>query len=537
MRFGRQARFAAMAAAALVIASGCGGNEAADSVDATAATTTTAPATGDDVTTGGEVVIGVEANPATIDFVGNNGGAIDSATDYTFSMMYEGLTALGADGGSVPLLAESVEHNDDYTVWTAKLREGVTFTDGTPLNAAAVVESYRFRADPANCKCAASYEGMTFEATDDMTVQVTLTEARTRLDETRLTDAIASPATLKPGYDRNAEPVGTGPFKLTDRAALQFERNENYWRKDEAGKALPYLDGIRLAPISDPSVRLAALRKGEIQVMEVLDGPTLNLVSADDEFTVDRSGAGGTTLVIANTRSGPASDQEVRDALALSVDREALAQSYAESASVPAFSFFTDEFTFDITGEFPDRDLDKAKEMVESIKARLGDDALKIKIVCAKIPEAEALLPVAVNQLKEAGFDATLTFLDVGEYAAQVLGGGGSWDLACSRVPPIDASPADLSNYLVTGRGPNVAKYSNPEIDALFDQEQKAVDLAERTEIFQKVSDAVVKDKPYVPLLFSQVAAVARKEVQGVRTSDRFWPTEVDVDRIWLKQG
>jgi ABC-type transport system substrate-binding protein len=61
--------------------------------------------------------------------------------------------------------------------------------------------------------------------------------------------------------------------------------------------------------------------------------------------------------------------------------------------------------------------------------------------------------------------------------------------------------------------------------------------LAERTEIFQKVSDAVVKDKPYVPLLFSQVAAVARKEVQGVRTSDRFWPTEVDVDRIWLKQG
>ncbi len=524
-------------ALALAVVAGCGGNEATNTQEAV--TESTAPATTipDKVNTGGQVVVGVEANPATIDFVGGNGGPADPATAYVFSLLYEGLTNLGPDGTAQNVLASSVEHNDDFTVWTAKIREGVTFTDGTPLDAAAVVSNYKFRADPANCRCATLYDGITFEATDPMTVQFTLATPQARLSETRMSDPLVSPATLSPGVDRNKTPVGSGAFRLTDRTALQFERNDKYWRKDAKGRALPYLDGVRLAPIADPSVRVAALRKGEIQVMEVTDGPTLNAVSADESLIVDRSATGGTTVVVMNTKSGPASDQEVRDALALAVDREALAQSYAQSSSVPAYSFFSDDFPFKVTGAFPKRDVAKAKALVESIRGRLGPDALKLRIVCAKIPEAEALLPVAVNQMREVGFDATLSILDVGEYAVQVLGKGGGWDLACARTPPLDANPADLGVYVRTGSGQNAAQYSNPEMDKLFDQESTAVDVGERTKIFQQILDIVVRDKPYVPLLFNQVGAVARADVEGLSTPNRSSPTVVDLTTLWLKAG
>lgn len=527
---------AAMALTLLLLA-GCGGNEVAG--DQQAAPKSTAPTTIDTkgVVPGGSVVVGVEANPASIDFVGGNGGPADSATAYAQSMLYEGLTMLGPDGTAQNSLASSVEHNDDHTVWTAKVRDGVTFTDGTPLDAAAVVASFRYRADPATCQCASQYDGMTVEATDPMTVRFTLTSPHARFAETRMSDPIAAPSTLEAGVDRNKAPVGTGPFRLVDRDALQFERNEHYWRKDDQGRTLPYLAKVRLAPIADPSVRLAAIRKGEIQVMEVTDGPTLNAVEADKGLTVLPSARGGTTVVVANTRSGPTSDQEVRDALALAVDREALAQSYAQSSSVPAYGFFSDDFAFPLKSSFPKRDVTKAKALVESIRSRLGPDALKLRIVCAKIPEAEALLPVALNQIREAGFDATLTFLDVGEYASQVLGGGGGWDIACSRTASLDANPAELGGFLTTGSAANVAKYSNPEVDALFKQEQSAVDVGERTGIFQKISDIVVHDKPYVPLLFNQVGAVARKEVQGVQATNAVWPTMVGLDRIWLKAG
>lgn len=261
-----------LALALAIVAAGCGGNKVAGDQQAAPQSTTTTTSTPENVTTGGEVVVGVEASPASVDYVGGNGGPADSATAYAQSMLYEGLTALGADGTAKESLASSVEHNEDYTAWTAKVRDGVTFTDGTPLDAAAVVSSFKFRADPATCQCASRYEGVTVEATDPMTVRFTLASPNAHFAETIMSDQIAAPSTLKAGVDRNKTPVGTGPFRLVDRNSLQFERNDKYWRKDDKGRSLPYVDKVRLAPISDPSVRLAAIRKGEVQAMEVTDG-------------------------------------------------------------------------------------------------------------------------------------------------------------------------------------------------------------------------------------------------------------------------
>ena len=95
--------------------------------------------------------------------------------------VFDTITAATKDGNFVPYLAESVEPNEDFTVWTVTLREGVTFHDGTPLNAEAVVKNFETqRADPLVGLAVAPFypaEGAT-TIVDDLTVQFNLTQAR-----------------------------------------------------------------------------------------------------------------------------------------------------------------------------------------------------------------------------------------------------------------------------------------------------------------------------------------------------------------------
>jgi len=103
---GRHPMRVAAVAMALAVLAGCGGNQAATEQEAAPSTTASNGASAKDVATGGEIVVGVEANPASIDYVGGNGGPADSATALAQSMLYEGLTMQGPDGAATGALAE-----------------------------------------------------------------------------------------------------------------------------------------------------------------------------------------------------------------------------------------------------------------------------------------------------------------------------------------------------------------------------------------------------------------------------------------------
>lgn len=532
-----RARLAAgvLGVAALVSAAACSGNEAETSVAVDETTTTAAPGSDPAATPGGKLTIGVESAPESLDPMFGNGGSGTSAIAMAQDALYDEMAVRDADGSLQPSVAESWEPNEDLTVWTAKITPGITFSDGTALDAAAVAANYTFRADPANCRCATKWAEIAVAATDSTTVTFTTKAPNAHLPETDFGEALVAPSTLVPGADRDRAPIGSGPFTLTDRDSLSFTKNADYWRSDDNGQQLPYLDELQLAPIPDPTVRIAALTRGEIDLMEVQDGPTLAQAEDDDAFTVDRA-AGGTTLVIANTSRPAMKNPKVREALSLAVDREALAQSYLPGAFDPAYSFFTSGTSIQVTGEYPKHDMAKAQALVAEIKAE-NTELATLKIVCAKLPEAEALIEVAKNQISEAGFAATLSMLDVGEYAAQVLGGGSDWDIACTRFPSLGGDPAALANFLVTGRAANVARYSNPEVDALFEQDRTATDPTQRTEIYQKVSDALVRDLPYVPLLTSSIGTVASATARGVTTIDLDWPTKPDTEMLWRAEN
>lgn len=529
----RHARIVMLAAASL-LAGSCSGNDTQQTVEASTTTVKAASTSGGDPAAkpGGDLVVGVEASPENIDPLAGTGGSSVSAAALAMTALYNSIGTRDGDGKLVPELAESWTSSADFATWTVMLRPEATFSDGTPVDAAAIVANYTVRADESMCQCAPVFAGIHAAATDDATVTFTLDTPNARFPDQRFFDAIMAPSTLTAGTDRERAPVGSGPFLLTDRDRLEFTKNASYWKKDSEGRQLPYLDSFRVSPIQDPKVRLTALQKGELDVMESFDGPTLNEAKGDKKLNVQVSA--GDTIVIIGNQSRPAiSDPDVREALALAVDRDALAASYLPDAFAPTYSFVAADSPFKIETEFPRYDAAAAKKLVEKVKARGDDEHLKVRIVCAKLPEAEALLAVAVNQLKDVGIQAELSMLDVGEYAAQVLAGGGEWDLACTRLAAIRSDPAGLGEFLIGGRPGNVAKYASPEVDRLFAEDQTESDQTKREDTFEKIVAALVKDLPYVPLLTANNGLINGPKAHNVIGIDLGWPTKPAIEVMW----
>ena len=113
---------------------------------------------------------------------------------------------------------------------------------------------------------------------------------------------IASPtATEEFGADYARNPVGTGPFSLEDYDNLVLKKNPNYWKKDEAGNQLPYLDEIKIEPIPDSKVRLQSLRSGDIDMFQTADTDNIvDVVKGGDDFKIQKVTGTSSTIVLFN---------------------------------------------------------------------------------------------------------------------------------------------------------------------------------------------------------------------------------------------
>lgn len=524
--------------AVLVVgASACSGNTIDDAVVDESSTSTTAAESPADITPGGAVSIGIEINPTTLDPLPNN-SASGPGQSYALHALYDGLTGYNELDGSVEgRLAESYEANDDFTEWTLHLREGVVFSDGSPLDSAVVAANFTFRADPANCQCSAEFEQITATPDGPLVVHVSIADGNAHAPVKLFTLPMLAAASMAPGHDRDAAPIGTGPFRLADRSTLTFARNPDYWRTDDRGRQLPFLDRITLVPISDATVRLAALRKGEIDAMEANSGPSI-AAARDGDFAVHQGPPTGLTVAINNFSVAPMNNPDVRRAAAMAIDREALAASFVDGGVVPAYSFLVSAESDRLSGgQFPHHDLDAARELLDTAMRDEGWSEVALDLVCAKIPSAELTMPVVKQQLEAAGFVVTLRMLDIATFAGVLLAQNSrDFDVACSRVS-MSGDPSTLGRVLVTGAETNVAGYSNPKIDELFAEDAVTTDADERAAIYQKVSDLVVEDLPYVPLLGDEAALVASAELGPVSVPHPSFPTEVSTATMFRLDG
>jgi peptide/nickel transport system substrate-binding protein len=244
--------------------------------------------------------------------------------------MYTGLTDIDAQGNIIPGIAESWEPNKDLTAWVFRLRKGVLFHNGRDVDAEAVKLNLLRIKDPAiggDWERGAIDTIESVEVLDRYTLRINAREPDVSVPVSVMhyPTRLMAPDT----FDTAAEhPIGTGPFKFvswTRWNETKLVRFENYWETDAEGHNLPYLDKIIDKPKREDSVRLTALRTGQVQLIG-------NMAQADVERFKQSYGGDyniwtwhyGGRFAVFNFRRGPFQDKRLRTAAVHAIDRQAI---------------------------------------------------------------------------------------------------------------------------------------------------------------------------------------------------------------------
>ena len=342
----------------------------------------------------------------------------------------------------VPQLALSHETSADGKEVTIKLRPGVKFHDGEPLDA----EAAKFRSS-ATSRCQGSFRKPELasvdrvEVVDPLTIKLVLKAPFSPLIA-QLTDRagmMVSPKAAKEAGDKfGLNPVCAGPYKFVERVQqdrIVFEKFADYWNKDKV-----HIDRVVFLPIVDATVRLANLKSGGLDLIERVLATDIKEVRSDPRLKLSTAielGYQGITLNIGKDKAkGPLSQSaKVRQALDLSIDREAINQVVFNGEFKPGNQWVNPDHPY-YQKAFPvrKRDIAKAKALLKEAGVT---PPVNVDFMVPKGAETEAVAQVVQSMASEAGFDmkirvtefaTSLKQAEAGEYQAFMLAWSGRID-------------------------------------------------------------------------------------------------------------
>jgi ABC-type transport system substrate-binding protein len=221
---------------------------------------------------GGTLTVGTLSDVPNYHIFNGSDGKLDASGFCVANALYDPLFIMSANGKTaLPMLALSATPNSNYTVWTIKLRSGVKFHNGAPFNAAAVVANYTAAAANTTVGLAIAPIIASVTEVNDTTVAYNMVIPFASFPISLANQQIAymaAPTALGSNY--TGHPIGTGPFKFKSwqvGVESQFVKNPHYWRKDGAGRKLPYLDGVNFKTIVDSQSRNEALESGSVDII------------------------------------------------------------------------------------------------------------------------------------------------------------------------------------------------------------------------------------------------------------------------------
>jgi peptide/nickel transport system substrate-binding protein len=395
---------------------------------------------------------GAEPGRLTIAMALTPAAALSPHSDDAFLLarwaVAETLLGLDDNGRPVPRLALDWTRAED-TAWDLTLRDDVLFHDGTALDAAAVAACLNAAASAAAVPRVIDGVGLAAEATGDRTLRVTTAAADPVLPQ-RLSSpqlAVLSPDAYRDGA---VDPVGraTGPFHITESTAtgVVLERNDDYWGE----KAL--LDGYRADYVPDAATRVAALRSGEVQVLEAV--PYAQIPNLEDSRLQDAP-TGRTVGLYLNTAAGPLADPALRAAVAAAVDPAPIVDDIYEGRADAPEGLFGPALAW--AADHRDHTLpDPAAPAGETLK--LGTYSNR-----AELPEA---LIVIASQLEAAGFATETEVREYNDIEPDML--AGDFDVfLMSRSVVQDSGDAYtyLDSDFTSDGGFNVSQLADPAVD------------------------------------------------------------------------
>jgi peptide/nickel transport system substrate-binding protein len=420
----------------------------------------------------------------------------------------------------VPQLALSHETSADGKEVTIKLRPGVKFHDGEPLDAEAAKFSIeRHMTLPTSFRKSELASVDHVEVVDPLTIKLVLKAPFAPLI-TQLTDRsgmMVSPKAAKEEGDKfGLHPVCAGPYKFVERVAqdrMVFEKFADYWNKDNV-----FIDRVVFLPIVDPTVRLANLKSGGLDLIERVLATDIKEVRSDPRLVLSTApslGYLGLTINIANDKNKGALSQsaKVRQALDLSIDREALNQVVFNGEFTPGNQWVSPQHPY-YQEAFPmaKRDVEKAKALLKEAGVALP---VTVDVMVPKGAENEAVAQVIQSMAAEAGFDLKIRLIEFATSFKQAQAGE-------FQIFQIDWSgridPDGNSYVFLHSKAPqNDGGYSNPEADKAMEDGRLTSDSAQRKVIYEKLAKNVLNDEPIIYLFHRKILIAHTTKLEGYR--------------------
>lgn len=280
---------------------------------------------------GGTLKMQLQSTTASLDPLFGNGGEAQFTTLYAEPLIY-----INRSYEYIPHLAESWEVENGGKSYVFKLRQGIQFHDGTPLNAEAVKFNFDRLLDPnlAHTKKASASLLESVEVIDDSTVRVSFKDPSelSLVMLSSLEGSVCSPTAIQAlGEDFGRKPSCTGPFMIESWTGNEFvtKRNPNYWMDGADGQKLPYLDGVQITVQSNSAVRLVELRSGNVQYIDYVLPKDFDQVRQDPSLKLIDIKHGMHGYTAFNVSKPPFDNKDLREAVAFGVDREALVKVIA----------------------------------------------------------------------------------------------------------------------------------------------------------------------------------------------------------------
>ncbi|WP_316188221.1 MULTISPECIES: ABC transporter substrate-binding protein [unclassified Bradyrhizobium] len=420
----------------------------------------------------------------------------------------------------VPQLALSQQTSADGKEVTIKLRPGVKFHDGEPFDAEAAKFSLdRHLTFPGSFRKPELASLDHVDVVDPLTIKLVLKAPFSPLIA-QLTDRagmMVSPKAAKEAGDKfGLHPVCAGPYKFVERVQqdrIVFEKFADYWNKDNV-----FIGRIVYQPIVDATVRLANLKSGGLDMIERLLATDIKDVTSDKRLklsTATSLGYRGLTLNIGKDKTkGPLSQSaKVRQALDLSIDREALNQVVFNGEFKPGNQFVNPENPY-YQAAFPvrGRDVEKAKALLKEAGVT---PPVAVDFMVPKESESEAAAQVLQAMAAEAGFDlkiritefaTSLKQAEAGEYQAFMLEWSGRSD-----------PDGNTYNHLHSGAALNYSAWSNAAADKALEDARLVTDQAKRKAIYETLVKEQQADEPILYLYHRKFLFAQTTKLEGFK--------------------
>ncbi len=433
-----------------------------------------------------------------------------------------------------PALAESWSISDDKLTWTFKLRKGIKFHDGTPLDAEAVKFNYDRQKDeksPWRFKAKMEYWHLFFGAVDSIEAPdpETVVFKLNRVDATFLTNlalfnmGISSPTAIKKyGENYFKNPVGTGPYMFKTwirNEKILLRRNPEYW-----GQA-PKIDMLIFKPVPDNSVRLLEHEGGSIHVLDGINPDDVPRIRKNPQLKLLTQPGLNVGYLAMNGQKKPFDNLKVRQAMNHAINKQALVNAFFAGGTLGMVAKNPMPSTvWGYNNAVTDYDYNPTKAQ-QLLKEAGHPNGFEVKLWVMPVsrpymPQPQRIAEAIQADLKKVGVTSKIVSFEWGTYLDKLS--NGEHDMAMAGWIGDNGDP---DNFLYTlldkentklGSAANYAFYRGEAVHDLLVKAQKVYDQESRSQLYQQAQVLIHQDAPWVPLFHSTQMMATRAGVSGL---------------------